>query len=116
VFDEHHLAIGAAIGSELVGIAHLAIERDRPRAEIAILVEDTHQRRGIATALLSESTSYLFERGIEQLEALTLPGNAGMETLVQRLGQPLRLRREAGLVRVVIDLRQLAEPVVTARA
>ncbi len=115
MFDEHHLAIGAATGSELVGIAHLAIEREQPRAEIAILVEDTHQRRGIATALLAEATSHLLDRGIEHLEALTLPGNGGMETLVQRLGQPLRLRREAGLVRVVIDLRQLAEQATTAR-
>jgi RimJ/RimL family protein N-acetyltransferase len=71
---------------ELVGEARYVRERDRPDiGEVAVLVADEWQRRGIATALLTELTKRARRQGLRRYRALVATDNhVVLEALASR--------------------------------
>lgn len=99
------IAVGAAVGTELVGVAHLHRNPGvGDSGEVAVLVEDGHQRRGIGTLLLDRLLERAAADGIQQVIAVTQPDNDGIARLLQRVGTPIR-------VELVDGLRHLSIPV-----
>lgn len=87
------LAMAACVpidGAErIVGLADAAF-LDTGLAEIGMVVDDEHQRRGLGK-LLSEAVAALaIKRGATHLKAHMLPGNAPMLRLFERLGRTVR--------------------------
>lgn len=83
--DQHGVA--ARLGSEIVGMAHWHRDgHDPKRAEIAFLVEDGHQRRGIGTALVRELARSARRHGVHTLRAVTLSDNRAVGPLLRRAG------------------------------
>jgi RimJ/RimL family protein N-acetyltransferase len=62
-------------------------------AEVAFVVEDGCQGRGLGSRLLRLLIAAARERGIRTLVAHTLPGNTRMRRLLERAGYPLRMQR-----------------------
>lgn len=92
----------AAVGSELVGIAH--VDRSSPsRVEIAMLVEDAHQRRGVGSALLHACVRDAAARGVATITAICQTDNPAFPRLVARCGFPLTST-------YTDDLRELSFP------
>jgi acetyltransferase len=79
------LATGAA-GEEITGVARLSRFHGREDAELAVLVRDDFQRRGVGTALVERLLQVAREEKISRVVAYILPENLGMQRTAARLG------------------------------
>lgn len=75
-------------------------------AEVAFIITDKWQGKGIATALLHRLAAYARRRGITSLIAVTMSGNARMFEVLRHAGYPLALRHDADEVTVRLDITE----------
>lgn len=102
--DGHRrIGLAAAIGSEVVGMAH-ALPGDGGHVELAFLVEDAHQRRGIGGLLFDRLRQRLIARGVDQAFALTYPDNEGMRRLMGRASDRTSSWDGGGVLRICARL------------
>ncbi|MEU3602527.1 GNAT family N-acetyltransferase [Streptomyces sp. NPDC006798] len=85
-------------------------------AEVAFLVQDAHQGRGIASALLEHIAAVARERGIRRFAAEVLPANNKMIKVFRDAGYTQRRSFEDGTVHLSLDLEPTAESVAVQRA
>src|SRR4051794_25365137 len=93
--DEHE-AVGAvtADGRSGLGIArYIRLAPGSPKAEVAIVVVDEAQGRGVGRMLIEEIARRARERGVQCLVAQTGSANVPFKRLMQRLG-PTRITAE----------------------
>ncbi|MFD7445307.1 GNAT family N-acetyltransferase [Streptomyces sp. NPDC059909] len=102
------LAVETATG-RLVALGHLLWDGDE--TEVALLVEDEWQRRGIGSELLGRLVAMAVEAGCESVYAVTQASNTGMVAAMRGLGLPLDYQIEEGTL--VITARLGATPVVS---
>ncbi|MFC7308030.1 GNAT family N-acetyltransferase [Streptomyces monticola] len=100
------LAVQAPSG-RLVALGHLLWDGDE--TEVALLVEDDWQRRGIGGELLGRLVGLAIEAGCESVYAVTQASNTGMVAAMRGLGLPLDYQIEEGTL--VITARLDATPV-----
>jgi acetyl coenzyme A synthetase (ADP forming)-like protein len=105
---DHHdrVALVAELGDELVGVARYDRLGDAPDAEVAFVVADAHQGRGVGTVLLDQLASAARERGITRFVAETLADNRPMLAVFRGAGFEERTRFDAG----TIDVELIIEP------
>ncbi|MFD8233938.1 GNAT family N-acetyltransferase [Streptomyces sp. NPDC059696] len=102
------LAVQTASG-RIVGLGHLLWDGDE--TEVALLVEDAWQRRGVGAELLRRLVGMAVDAGCSSVYAVTQSSNTGMVAAMRGLGLPLDYQVEEGTL--VITAR-LGEAVVTA--
>ncbi|CAM5651400.1 hypothetical protein SVIOM74S_01122 [Streptomyces violarus] len=73
-------------------------------AEVAFLVQDAHQGRGVASALLEHIGAIARERGIRRFAAEVLPANTKMIKVFTDAGYTQKRSFEDGVVRLEFDL------------
>lgn len=73
-------------------------------AEVAFLVQDGHQGRGVASALLEHIAAVARERGIRRFGAEVLPANTKMIKVFTDAGYQQRRSFEDGVVHLTLDL------------
>ncbi|MFD6326522.1 GNAT family N-acetyltransferase [Streptomyces sp. NPDC058442] len=95
------LAVRTASG-RLVGLGHLLWDGDE--TEVALLVEDAWQRRGIGTELLARLVSMATEAGCAHVYAVTQASNTGMVAAMRGLGLPLDYQVEESTLVVTARL------------
>ncbi|MEV4468047.1 GNAT family N-acetyltransferase [Nonomuraea salmonea] len=99
----NRVALIATIGTEMVAV--IRYDRTGPgEAEVAFLVEDAHQGRGVASVLLEHLAATARERGIERFIADVLPANMRMTGLLRQAGYTAQSQFEDGVVRMTLDL------------
>jgi GNAT superfamily N-acetyltransferase len=102
-----HLTVVAEHRAEVVGLAHLATDGDSP-PELALMVEDGWQRRGVGRALAEVVLRDAEAEGHASVVARTLPSSAALHSLVRRLRggrlAPEFRRDDDGLVQVTLRL------------
>lgn len=86
----------------IVAMANLVAEG--AMAEVALLVEDTWQRRGVGGALLRRLVAHALEAGYAALVAYTQADNVGMLRSLDRLGRPGPVDRDGTLLTVTVPL------------
>ncbi|MDT0446138.1 bifunctional acetate--CoA ligase family protein/GNAT family N-acetyltransferase [Streptomyces johnsoniae] len=86
------------------------------RAEVAFLVQDAHQGRGLASALLEHVAAVARERGVRRFEAEVLPANGKMIKVFTDAGYSQRRSFADGSVHLSLDLEPTAESVAVMRA
>ncbi|MFI6534422.1 GNAT family N-acetyltransferase [Nonomuraea sp. NPDC050547] len=99
----NRVALIATIGTEMVAV----IRYDRVSAtegEVAFLVEDAHQGRGVASVLLEHLAATAHENGIETFIADVLPANMKMMGVLRQAGYTAQSRFADGVVRMTLDL------------
>ncbi|GAA2392961.1 GNAT family N-acetyltransferase [Streptomyces glaucosporus] len=104
------LAAETATG-KLVALGHLMWDGDE--AEVALLVEDVWQRRGIGAGLLRRLVGMAAEAGSESVYAVTRADNTGMVSAMRGLGLPLDYQVEEGTLVITARLAPVpaaAEP------
>ncbi|MGW0609503.1 bifunctional acetate--CoA ligase family protein/GNAT family N-acetyltransferase [Streptomyces sp. NPDC002788] len=74
------------------------------QAEVAFLVQDAHQGRGVASALLEHIGAVARERGIRRFAAEVLPANNKMIKVFTDAGYTQKRSFEDGVVRLEFDL------------
>ncbi|MFF4383801.1 GNAT family N-acetyltransferase [Kitasatospora sp. NPDC001547] len=78
----------------VVALGHLMWDDDE--AELAVLVEDAWQRRGLGLALLRRLSAAARAAGVRTVYAVTQGGNTGLIAAMRRLGTPLDFQSEDG--------------------
>ncbi|MEE4543846.1 GNAT family N-acetyltransferase [Streptomyces sp. V4-01] len=95
------LAVETASG-RLVALGHLLWDGDEN--EIALIVEDGWQRRGIGGALLRKLVEMAVEAGRGSVYAVTRSANTGMVAAMRELGLPLDYQVEDGTLVITAAL------------
>lgn len=95
------LAVQNASG-RLVALGHLLWDGDEN--EVALLVEDAWQRRGVGTALLRGLVELATEAGRNSVYAVTRSSDTGMVAAMRALGLPLDFRAEDGTLVITAAL------------
>ncbi|RKT12103.1 acetyltransferase (GNAT) family protein [Streptomyces sp. 1114.5] len=113
LLDPRHgrsLAVVAPDG-RILALGHLMW--DDGEAELAVLVEDGWQRRGLGVALLRRLSATARAAGIGTVYALTHAANAGLIAAMRRLAAPLDFSAEGGTLVITASLGA-ADPVAHA--
>jgi GNAT superfamily N-acetyltransferase len=95
------LAVETASG-RLVALGHLLW--DGEENEVALIVEDEWQRRGIGVALLRKLVEMAVEAGRESVYAVTRSANTGMVAAMRELALPLDYQVEDGTLVITAAL------------
>ncbi len=88
--DPHHCILGAEVDGRLVGLGEYDVIDEPGVAEIAFMVEDDQQGRGIGTALLESLVQLAAARGITQFRAEYLRPNQLMPDVFAHAGFDVR--------------------------
>ncbi|MFJ6851124.1 GNAT family N-acetyltransferase [Streptomyces sp. NPDC091271] len=99
------LAVQTASG-RLVALGHLLWDGDE--TEVALLVEDDWQRRGIGSELLGRLVALAVEAGCESVYAVTQAHNTGMVAAMRALSLPLDYQIEEGTLVITARLSAVA--------
>lgn len=95
------LAAQTASG-RIIGLGHLLWDGDE--TEVALLVEDDWQRRGIGAELLGRLVGMAVEAGCASVYAVTQASNTGMVAAMRGLGLPLDYQIEEGTLVITARL------------
>ncbi|MFG3201386.1 GNAT family N-acetyltransferase [Streptomyces sp. NPDC048192] len=86
----------------IVGLGHLLWDGDE--TEVALLIEDEWQQRGIGGELLGRLVAMAVEAGCESVYAVTQASNTGMVAAMRGLGLPLDYQIEEGTLVITARL------------
>jgi acyl-CoA synthetase (NDP forming)/GNAT superfamily N-acetyltransferase len=115
------VALVALIGDDIVGVVRYDRVREpdgRPsdEAEVAFVIADEMQGRGLGPLLLEHLAEAARERGVRRFVAETLPTNRRMLAVFASAGYGVKRRFEEGVVMVGFSLAPTDESVAVARA
>ncbi|MDF3290088.1 bifunctional acetate--CoA ligase family protein/GNAT family N-acetyltransferase [Streptomyces silvisoli] len=109
------VGLAATVGGEF--IATVRYDRlDDGVAEVAFLVQDAHQGRGVASALLEHIAAVARENGIRRFDAEVLPANRKMIKVFTDVGYTAQRSFTDGVVRLELDLEPTEASVAVMRA
>ncbi|MGW4039532.1 bifunctional acetate--CoA ligase family protein/GNAT family N-acetyltransferase [Streptomyces sp. NPDC004778] len=117
------VGLAVTIGGEFIGTVRYDRIDDTGRpasapadeAEVAFLVQDAHQGRGVASALLEHIAAVARERGIRRFAAEVLPANNKMIKVFRDGGYTQRRSFEDGSVHLTLDLEPTEESLAVQR-
>ncbi len=89
-----HVALAALVGNDIVGLARYDLDPGGLDAEVAVVVEDRQQGRGIGTLLVAELASLASQGDVRQLRAVTHTGDDALPRTFRRAGLAFRSRRQ----------------------
>ncbi|MET0147233.1 MAG: GNAT family N-acetyltransferase [Ilumatobacteraceae bacterium] len=103
--DEREALVVVDPQGEVVAVGRFDRLPDQPsHAEVAFVVADAWQHRGVGSALFTRLTARACELGVTRLVADTLASNRAMRTVFRHGGHPVREDLGAGVVTVTIEL------------
>ncbi|MEU5319787.1 GNAT family N-acetyltransferase [Streptomyces sp. NPDC021056] len=94
----------ATVRYDRIGADGMPASAPADEAEVAFLVQDAHQGRGVASALLEHIGAVARERGIRRFAAEVLPANNKMIKVFRDAGYTQKRSFEDGVVRLEFDL------------
>jgi len=107
---EDTFALVGILGGRLVGVArYYRDEKAHERAEVAFLIEDALQGRGIATRMLERLAEIAREKGITTFEAYVLGDNRKMMDVFLHTGFAVRRRLDGGVFEVSFPITPTPE-------
>ncbi len=120
----NRVGLAATVGGEFIATVRYDRIDDRglpasapaDEAEVAFLVQDAHQGRGVASALLEHIAAVARERGIRRFAAEVLPANTKMIKVFTDAGYTQKRSFEDGSVRLHLDLEPTDRSLAVQRA
>ena len=91
-------ALVGVVDGEIVGVARLERLQPAVTAEVAFVVADRYQHRGLGRILVQRLAAAARERGVAEFVAETLAGNQAMLHLLPSAGFEVKISRADGLV------------------
>ncbi|MFB7587771.1 GNAT family N-acetyltransferase [Streptomyces sp. NPDC056169] len=118
------VGLAATVGGEFIATVRYDRIDDRgmpasgpaDEAEVAFLVQDAHQGRGVASALLEHIAAVARERDIRRFAAEVLPANNKMIKVFTDAGYTQKRSFEDGSVRLHLDLEPTVRSLAVQRA
>ncbi|MGW6524740.1 MULTISPECIES: bifunctional acetate--CoA ligase family protein/GNAT family N-acetyltransferase [unclassified Streptomyces] len=106
----------ATVRYDRIGADGMAASAPADEAEVAFLVQDAHQGRGVASALLEHIAAVARERGIRRFAAEVLPANNKMIKVFTDAGYTQKRSFEDGVVHLEFGLEPTERSVAVQRA
>ena len=103
--DAEHVSLVAEVKGAVVGVATYQRSDVPGDAEVAFIVDDAFQGRGVGMLLLEHLAAVASRHGVVRFVADTLPANARMLHVFADAGFPVHTTLGQGVVRVVMPLR-----------
>jgi GNAT superfamily N-acetyltransferase len=98
------VALVAVLASEIVAVARYDRPTGAEEAEVAFVVDDAYQGRGLGTILLQHLAETARAHGIRRLSADTLSENFRMLHVFRDAGFPRTFTRDSEVMHVVMDI------------
>ncbi len=116
VDNDRRVAFVVTLHSTIIGVGRYDAVGD-DEAEVAFLVEDAHQGRGVGQLLLEHLAQAGRERGIRTFVADVLPSNSRMQQIFREMGYQVEGMVDGGVTRLTfrIEPTDLAVGVMRAR-
>jgi acetyl coenzyme A synthetase (ADP forming)-like protein len=102
-------ALVAVLDGEVVAVARYDRTNVDTAAEVAFVVEDHQQRRGLATVMLEHLAAVARSNGIERFDAETLPDNRAMMDVFRHAGFDVSSHFDSGVIDVSFPLTPSGE-------
>ncbi len=93
-------------GEELVAIAQYFVDPRTNHAEVAFLVQDEWQQKGLGTFLLNYLTQIARKRGVRQFYAKVLPANKPMLAIFHNSGFEVKTEFDGEVYSITYDLEK----------
>ncbi|TWV57294.1 GNAT family N-acetyltransferase, partial [Streptomyces misionensis] len=106
----------ATVRYDRIGTGGAPASAPADEAEVAFLVQDAHQGRGVASALLEHIAAVARERGIRRFTAEVLPANTKMIKVFTDAGYTQKRSFEDGVVRLEFDIEPTDRSLAVQRA
>ncbi|HEY3747675.1 MAG TPA: GNAT family N-acetyltransferase [Pseudonocardiaceae bacterium] len=117
VVDHHgRVAFGAFLGDQLIAVGRYEQLGDSDSAEVAFVVEDAHQGRGLGSILLEHLAAAARERGLGRFVAEVLGENGQMVRVFRDAGYRVSRAIEEGVLHLEFAIDPTEESVEVARA
>lgn len=100
VDGSNRVALVATESGRLVAVGRYDRLKDEAEAEVAFVVADAHQGRGLASLLLEHLAAVAAQHGIVRFVAETLPSNQRMLRVFRDTGFPVKTSIDEGVVHV----------------
>jgi succinyl-CoA synthetase alpha subunit/GNAT superfamily N-acetyltransferase len=108
------VAFVVLLGEQIVAVGRFDRYPDTADAEVAFLVEDAHQRRGLGSVLLEHLAAAARERGIKNFVAEVLAQNSTMVRVFQDAGYKSERSYEDGVVHLTFPIEQTEDALAVA--
>src|SRR5690606_33406661 len=92
----HPVALAALAGGDIVGVARYNLDPVHTVADLAVMVEDRHQRRGIGTLLVTELALLASNADVRHLRSTDPTGGDRLQRTLRRAGLAFTVRRDGG--------------------
>ncbi|MBK1788354.1 bifunctional acetate--CoA ligase family protein/GNAT family N-acetyltransferase [Prauserella cavernicola] len=114
---DHHsrVAFVALLGDDIVAVGRYE-GLDDDSAEVAFVVDDAHQGRGLGSILLEHLAAAASERGLRRFVAEVLAENSAMVRVFRDAGYHVSRAFEEGVVHLEFDIDPTEESLAVARA
>ena len=115
---DHHdrVALVATLNDDIVGVVRYDRRPDLDDAEVAFVVEDAHQGRGLGPLLLEHLGAAARERGIGRFTADVLPTNRPMLGVFRTAGYAVARELSGGYVELSFPITQTGTSLEVMRA
>ena len=100
--------IGEHDQQNLIAEARFIRYKDKPMADVAFVVDEAYQGRGIASFMYQMLARLAKERGITALAADVLVSNPSMLKVFENADYPVKAKLDGGAYALTIDLSHIA--------
>ena len=115
VDHDRRVAFVVTLHASIIGVGRYDAVSD-DEAEVAFLVEDAQQGRGVGQLLLEHLAQAGRERGIRQFVADVLPTNARMQQIFREMGYRIEGMIEDGVQRLIFEIESTDTAISVMRA
>lgn len=117
VVDHHgRVAFGAFLGHDLIAVGRYEQLDGGDAAEVAFVVEDGHQGRGLGSILLEHLTAAAAERGLRKFVAEVLAENRQMVRVFREAGYRVSRELDAGVLHLEFAIDPTERSVAVQRS
>jgi acyl-CoA hydrolase/GNAT superfamily N-acetyltransferase len=99
--------VGEHDQQNLIAEARFVRYKDKPVADVAFVVDEAYQGKGLASFMYQVLVRLAKERGITALTADVLVSNQRMLKVFEKAGYPVKVKLEEGAYAVTIDLSRM---------
>jgi len=112
-YEQNLAIVGVVPGSggeeQIVAIGQYFLDPKTQSAEVAFIVQDEWQLKGMGTILLQYLAEIAQKRGVKQFSAKVLPQNKPMLAVFQNSGYPVRTEFDGEAYSLLFELRKMDE-------
>jgi acyl-CoA synthetase (NDP forming)/RimJ/RimL family protein N-acetyltransferase len=115
---DHHdrVAFVALLGDDIVAVGRYERLDHGPSAEVAFVVDDAHQGRGLGSILLEHLAAAASERGLRRFVAEVLAENSSMVRVFRDAGYEVSREFDGGVLHLEFDIDPTEESLAVARS